>query len=119
MELLPTIEQLHPEAADQIRAADAATAPGLNALVERLRSMQRITAELPGSAAAASARLTISALLIQLDEGAAAYQELLESVISLSSAPPLTGGPSATLRPAIEDMHAYAEGLRRAAQTWL
>jgi hypothetical protein len=119
MGLLPTVEQLHPEAADQIRRADAATAPGLNALVERIRSMQRISSDLPGSPAAASARLTNNALLVQLDEGAGAYQELLESVISLSSAPPLTGGPSTTLRPAIEDMHAYAEGLRRAAQAWL
>ncbi len=119
MELLPAIEPLHEQAAEQILAADAATAPGLNALIERIRSMERISAELPGSAAAASAQLTVSALLIRLDEGAAAYQELLESVIALSSAPALTGGPSATLRPAIQDMHAYAEGLRRAAQTWL
>jgi hypothetical protein len=118
MELLPTVEHLHPDAADQIRAADAATAPGLNALVERVRSMQRIIAQMPGSPAAQSARLSIDALTIRLQEGASAYQELLTAVIALSSAPALTGGPSTTLRPAIDDMHAYAAGLRRAAETW-
>jgi hypothetical protein len=118
MELLPTVEQLHPEAADQVRAADAATAPGMNALVERVRSMQRIIEQMPGSPAAQSARLSIDALTIRLQEGASAYQELLTAVIALSSAPALSGGPSATLRPAIDDMHAYAAGLRRAADTW-
>jgi hypothetical protein len=118
MELLPTLDQLHPEAADQIRAADAATALGLNALVERVRSMQRIIRQLPGSPAAQSAQISINALTIRLQEGASAYQELLTAVITLSSAPALTGGPAATLRPAIDDMHAYAAGLQRAAETW-
>lgn len=118
MELLPTVENLHAEAADQIRAVDAATAPGLNALVERIRSMQRIIATMPGSPAAQSAQLTISALVIRLSEGANAYQDLLAAVIALSSAPEITGPPAATLLPAIEDMQAYAAGLQRAAQTW-
>lgn len=118
MELLPTVEQLHPTAADQIRAADAATAPGMNALVERVRAMQRIIAQMPGSPAARSAQLSIDALTIRLREGASAYQELLAAVIALSSAPALTDGPGATLRPAVDDMHAYAAGLQRAAETW-
>ncbi len=118
MELLPSVEQLHPEAADQIRAADAATAPGLNALVERIRSMQRIMQQMPGTPAAQSARVSIQAMTIRLSEGANAYQELLGAVIALSAAPALTGGPQTTLRPAIQDMHAYAAGLERAADTW-
>lgn len=118
MELLPTVEMLHPQAADDIRAADAATAPSLNAVVERIRSMQRIIAQMPGTPAAASAQISIDALSIRLTEGANTYQELLHAVITLSSAPAITGGPSQTLRPAIADMHAYAAGLEAAARTW-
>lgn len=118
VELLPTVEMLHPQAADEIRAADAATAPGLNAVVERIRSMQRITAQLPDSPAAASAQISVDALTIRLTEGGNAYQELLDAVIGLSSAPALTGGPSQTLGPAIADMQAYAAGLQTAARTW-
>ena len=118
IELLPAVEQLQPRAADQIRAADAATPPGMHALVERIRSMRRIIREMPGSTAAQSAQITINALLVRLNEGASAYQELLAAVIDLSSAPALSGGPAATLRPAIQDMHAYAAGLQRAAETW-
>ncbi len=118
LELLPSVEQLQPEAADQIRVADAATAPGLNALVERIRSMQRIIEQLPGSPAAQSAQISINALTMRLRDGASAYQELLEAVITLSAAPSLGGGPSATLRPAITDLHAYAAGLESASRAW-
>ena len=118
IELLPTVEWLQPQAADDIRAADAATAPGLNAIVERIRAMQRIIAQLPGTPAAASAQISIDALTIRLTEGANAYQELLRAAITLSSAPAITGGPDQTLRPAIADMHAYAAGLEAAARTW-
>jgi hypothetical protein len=116
--LLPTVEQLHEQAADEIRAADAATAPSLNALVERIRSMQQIIAQMPGTPAAQSARVSIDALTIRLTEGANAYQELLTAVIALSAAPAITGGPTATLHPAISDMRAYAAGLEAAARTW-
>jgi len=118
MEMLPTIELLHPEAAEDIRAADAATAPGLNAMVERIRSMQRIQQEMPGTSAQASAQVATGALVVRLTEGAWAYHELLEAVITLAGAPALSGGPQSTLRPAIQDMRAYATGLQRAAETW-
>jgi len=118
MELLPGLDHLHPEAAEQVRAADAATAPGLNAVVERIRSLQRINAQMPGTEAARAARISTNHLAVQLNEGATTYQELLDGVIALSTSPSLSGGPAATLRPAIEDMHAYAAGLQRAAETW-
>lgn len=118
MELLPAVEQAHPEAAAQLRDLDATTAPSLAALVERIRALQRIQREFPGSPTAASADASIRLLADRLGEGATAYQDLLDGVIALVSAPDLAGPPTASLRSAIIDLQAYAAGLERAAETW-
>ena len=118
MELLPQVEQIQPEAAEQVRILDAQTAPGMNALVERIRSMQRISQQMPGSSTSRTAASSMRALVQRLDEGADAYQELLDAVIGLISAPELAASPSQALRPAIVDLQSYAAGLQRAAETW-
>jgi hypothetical protein len=118
MELLPTVEYLQAEAAGQVLAADAAAAPATHAVVERIRAMHRIVAEMAGSPAAQAAALSLPVLEQRLAEGAAAYHELLAAVIGLASAPDLHGSIGQSLRPAINELQAYTAGLERAAQTW-
>ena len=116
MVMLPTVERIHPEAAAELRRADAQAAPIMAALVERMRHLMGVRAQMPDTQAAHMAGVSVNNLAGQLATGARTYDELLAAVVELlSAAEPLS---DQVLRPSIIELQAYAAGLQRMADTW-
>lgn len=113
--LVPSVERLYPGAGDELRRADAEAAGPLTALCERLRVLDELQRELPGSSAAASAVASADVVRGRLAEGCATYDALLAAAASLLAAPDLSRSTDRVLSPAIDAMLAYAQGLTRAS----
>jgi len=116
VQVIRAIEPLHSDAAAEIRSADANVAPTLNALADRLQVLDDMTRQMPGTAAAESARNSARAVSEQLDRGSAGYDVLLAAAARLLAEPGI-GHPAAdVLEPASSALIAYAHGLRTASQ---
>lgn len=113
--LVPSLERLHPGAGEELRRADAEAAGPLTALCERLRVLDDLQRELPGSAAATSAIASADVVRARLAEGCATYDALLSAAAALLASPDLDRRTSDVLAPAIDALVAYAHGLERAS----
>lgn len=116
VQVIRAIEPLHVDAAREIRAADAQAAPSLNALAERIRVLDDMARQMPGTTAGESARQSASAVSQQLDRGSASYDVLLAAAARLLAEPDLTSPVTEVLEPAASALVAYAHGLRTASQ---
>lgn len=113
--LVPSLERLHPGAGEELRRADAEAAGPLTALCERLRVLDDLQRELPGSAAATSAIASADVVRTRLAEGCSTYDALLAAAADLLASPDLDRRTSDVLAPAIDALVAYAHGLERAS----
>ena len=113
--LMPSIERLYPGAGLELHGADAEAAAPLTALCERLRVLDDLQRELPGSAAAAAASSAAEVVRVRLAQGCGMYDGLLAAAATLLASPDLDRRTSDVLAPAIDAMLAYAHGLQRAA----
>lgn len=116
VQVVRAIEPLHADAAAEIRAADAQAAPTLNALAERLRVLDGMTRQMPGTSTALSAQESARAVSAQLDQGSASYDVLLAAAARLLAEPDLGSPVPEILEPAASALIAYAHGLRAASQ---
>lgn len=110
------IEPLHADAAAEIRSADAQVAPTLNALAERLRVLDDMSRQMPGTATAQTAQTSARAVSEQLDHGSAGYDVLLAAAARLLAEPAIAHPVPDVLEPASSALIAYAHGLRAASQ---
>ncbi len=115
MTMAPSLDRLYPGAGDELRRADNEAAVPLTALAERLRVLDQLQRELPGTGAAASAAASATQVTARLATGCATYDELLAAAARLLAAPDPTRSTEAILGPAVDAMVAYAHGLERAA----
>lgn len=115
MTMAPSLDRLYPGAGDELRRADNEAAGPLTALVERLRVLDQLQRELPGTGAAQTAAASAKTVATRLTAGCATYDELLAAAARLLAAPDPTRSTEAILAPAVEAMVAYAHGLQRAA----
>jgi len=115
MRIAPELDRLYPGSGDELRRADNEAAAPLTALSERLRVLDHLQRDLPGTAAAATASSSAQVVAQRLDEGCATYDELLAAAARLLAAPDPTRSTQEILAPAVEAMVAYAHGLNRAA----
>lgn len=116
VQVIRAIEPLHAGAAVEIRSADAQAAPTLNALAERLRVLDEMARQMPGSQAATQARQAAQAVSKQLDQGSAGYDVLLAAAARLLAEPDLGVPVRQVLEPASSALIAYAHGLRAASR---
>ena len=107
-----SIRSIHPEAAIELRAADTAAAPALNALVERLAVLHDLRQQLPSTAAATTAGTAAKVLSERLRTGCDSYDNLLAAAATLMAAPDLD--MNTNLQPAVDALIAYSYGLERA-----
>lgn len=117
-EIVPTLDALHPAAADDLRRADHEASPPLHALVVRLEVLDRMRRELQDTPAATAATTAAEQVRARLDAGCATYEMLLTASASLLAAPDVTRSTAEVLTPAIEALHAYTHGLQRSAETF-
>lgn len=115
VQVIRAIEPLHSDAAREIRAADAQAAPSLNALAERLRVLDDMARQMPGTSASESARQSALAVSAQLDRGSASYDVLLAAAARLLAEPGIAVPVTDILEPAASALVAYAHGLRAAS----
>lgn len=115
VQVIKAIEPLHSEAAREIRSADAQVAPTLNALADRLRVLDEMVRQMPGSNAASTAQSAATSVSGQLDRGSAAYDVLLAAAARLLAEPDLGQPITEVLEPASSALIAYAHGLRAAS----
>ncbi len=116
VQVIRAIEPLHADAATEIRSADAQAAPTLNSLAERLRVLDEMTRQMPGSQAAVQAQQAAHAVSRQLDQGSAGYDVLLAAAARLLAEPDLGTPVASVLEPASSALIAYAHGLRAASR---
>ena len=116
VQVIRAIEPLHADAAVEIRSADAQVAPTLNALADRLRVLDEMARQMPGSQAAAQAQQAAHSVSKQLDQGSAGYDVLLAAAARLLASPDLGTPVSKVLEPASSALIAYAHGLRVASR---
>ena len=91
-------------------------APTLNALADRLRVLDEMVRQMPGSQAAAQAQQAAHSVSKQLDQGSAGYDVLLAAAARLLAEPDLGTPVSQVLEPASSALIAYAHGLRVASR---
>jgi hypothetical protein len=115
VQVIRAIEPLHTDAAHEIRSADCQVAPTLNALAERLRILDEMSRQMPGSLAATQAQEAARAVSRQLDQGCAGYDVLLTAAARLLAEPDLGQPVGHVLEPASSALIAYAHGLRTAS----
>ena len=115
MTLAPSLDRLYPGSGDELRRADNEAAVPLTALAERLRVLDQLQRELPGTGAAASAAASAKEVGLRLAAGCATYDELLAAAARLLAAPDPSRSTEQILAPAVDAMVAYAHGLQRAA----
>lgn len=116
VQVIRAIEPLHRDAAAEIRAADAQAAPTLNALAERLRVLDGMARQMPGTSTAQSAQQSARAVSAQLDQGSASYDVLLAAAARLLAEPDIGSPVPEILEPAASALIAYAHGLRVASE---
>lgn len=115
MTMAPALDRLYPGAGADLRRADAEAAAPLTALCERLRVLDDLQRELPGTSASASAASSAQVVRERLAAGCATYDDLLAAAARLLAAPDLARSTDEVLTPAVNAMLAYAHGLQRAA----
>jgi hypothetical protein len=115
VQVIRAIEPLHGSSVE-IRSADAQVAPTLNALADRLRVLDEMARQMPGSQAAAQAQQAAHSVSKQLDQGSAGYDVLLAAAARLLASPDLGTPVSQVLEPASSALIAYAHGLRVASR---
>jgi hypothetical protein len=117
-EMLPLVDQLHPDAGAQLRRALQEVDPALRSLVERLGTLYRTSQQMPGTQAAAAAHRASIEVAHQLRDGVEAYEGLVAAAAELIAAPDLNRSVTEVVGPAVLDVQAYTSGLRRAAGTF-
>lgn len=117
-EMLPLVDQMHPDAGTQLRRALTEVDPALRSLVERLGTLYRTSREMPGTQAAAAAHRASVDVAAQLRDGVEAYEGLVAAAAELIAAPDLNRSVAEVVGPAVLDVQAYTSGLRRAADTF-
>lgn len=117
-EMLPLVDQMHPDAGTQLRRALTEVDPALRSLVERLGTLYRTSQEMPGTQAAAAAHRASIDVASQLRDGVEAYEGLVAAAAELIAAPDLNRSVTEVVGPAVLDVQAYTSGLRRAADTF-
>jgi hypothetical protein len=113
LQMHSSIRSIHPDAAVELRAADTAAAPALNALVERLAVLHDLRQQLPNTTAATTAGTAATAISERLRTGCDSYDNLLAAAATLLAAPDLD--MHTNLQPAVDALIAYSYGLERAA----
>jgi hypothetical protein len=116
VQVVRAVEPLHSDAAREIRSADAQVAPTLNDLADRLRVLDEMMRQMPGTWAAENAQQAARAVSEQLDRGSAAYDVLLAASARLLAEPDLGRPVNEVLEPAASALVAYAHGLRKASE---
>lgn len=114
-DLLPMVDQMHPEAGQQLRKALADVDPALRSLVERLGTLYRTTQQMAGTQAAVSAHRASIEVAARLRDGVEAYEGLVAAAAELIAAPDLHQSVTGIVGPAVLDVQAYTAGLRKAA----
>lgn len=117
-EMLPLVDQMHPDAGTQLRKALQEVDPALRSLVERLGTLYRTSEQMPGTQAAAAAHRASIEVAHQLRDGVEAYEGLVAAAAELIAAPDLNRSVIEVVGPAVLDVQAYTSGLRRAAGTF-
>ncbi len=115
MTMAPALDRLYPGAGSELRRADAEAAAPLTALCERLRVLDDLQRELPGTSAATSAASAAQTVRGRLSAGCATYDDLLAAAARLLAAPDLSRSTDEVLAPAVNALLAYAHGLQRAS----
>ena len=109
--LIPTIADLHEDAALELRRADFEAAPALAMLVERLNLLNQVSAEMTGTPAQRTAVNSAQQVRARLAQGVQMYDELLNAALQMLSAPDPRRAPSAALETAVQELASYTEGL--------
>jgi hypothetical protein len=117
-DLLPLVDQMHPDAGQQLRKALAEVDPALRSLVERLGTLYRTTQQMSGTQAAATAHHASVEVAARLRDGVEAYEGLVAAAAELIAAPDLQQSVTQIVGPAVLDVQAYTGGLRKAAGTF-
>jgi hypothetical protein len=117
-DLLPLVDQMSPDAGQQLRRALTEVDPALRALVERLGTLYRTSQQMPGTQAATAAHHASVEVAARLREGVEAYEGLVAAAAELIAAPDLNRSVVEVVGPAVLDVQAYTGGLRRAAGTF-
>ena len=117
-ELVPALERLQPDAAQELRRADLEAAPPLHALIERLDVLDRMRRELGPTKAGHAARVAAEDVRVRLDAGCVTYEQLLTASASLLAAPDVSRSTAAVLSPAVQALQAYTHGLQRSADAF-
>jgi hypothetical protein len=118
-DLLPLVDQMHPDAGQQLRRSLAEVDPALRALVERLGTLYRTAQQMPGTSAAASAHHASIEVAARLRDGVEAYEGLVAAAAELIAAPDLNQSVVEIVGPAVLEVQAYTGGLRKAAGTFI
>jgi hypothetical protein len=116
-DLGPSVTRLAPGAGQDLARAIAEVDPLLRGQVERLVSLNRLIAGMPGSRAAEVAANAAREVTARLRAGADALDELIVAGAAFLAAPDLADTVPQTLTPAISSLEAYAYGLRVANAT--
>jgi hypothetical protein len=114
-DLLPLVDGMHPDAGQQLRRALSEVDPALRVLVERLGTLHRTAAQMPGTAAATSAHHASREVAARLREGVEAYEGLVAAAAELIAAPDLNRSVVDVVGPAVLEVQSYTSGLRSAA----
>ena len=109
--LIPTIADLHEDAALELRRADFEAAPAMAMLVERLSLLNQVSAEMAGTPAQQTAVASAQQVRSRLIQGVKMYDELLNAALQMLSAPDPRRAPSSALETAVQELTAYTEGL--------
>ncbi|MBM3688088.1 MAG: hypothetical protein FJW80_00245 [Actinobacteria bacterium] len=116
-QVITTMQQLHPGAADELRRADAEAAPPLHGLVDRLAVLDRIRREMSGTQAEAAATVASVDVRDRLAAGCGTYERLLAASATMLAAPDIARSTDEVLGPALQAMTAYTHGLQRTAES--
>lgn len=117
-DLLPPVDQIHPEAGGEIRSALVEVDPALRALVQRLGTLYRTAQSMPGTQAAVVSQRASGQVAERLGEGVDAYEGLVAAAAALIGAPDLRRSVTEVLDPAVLAVEAYTEGMRTAADVF-
>jgi hypothetical protein len=114
-QVIPAIDRLHPQAAQDLREADLEAAPQLHALVDRLMILHGIRRDMAGTEAEAAATSAAVEVRERLTMGCTTYERIIAASATMLAAPDVARGTDEVLTPALEGLAAYTHGLKRAA----
>ena len=115
MNMAPSLDRLYPGSGAELRRADQEAAGPLTALAERLRVLDQLRRDLPGTEAAKAAATSAEVVRGRLADGCATYDALLSAAAQLLAAPDMSRSTNEILSPAVDAMLAYAHGLETVA----